>query len=200
MANGPEAGPAARRPGGRTARVRARILAATAELVARHGIAGFGYEEVAALAGVHKTSVYRNWPDRDTLVSEAILRNAEDMVSIADTGDLRRDLVDFLVMLAESLDSPRGQALLQATRSARENPATRRTVTAIFERRTALVRGRLHSAVARAELPPVDGYLVTQMLSGPVYGYVDQGLRPFTRAEAERVTDVVLAGIRQTVP
>jgi len=190
--------PAARRPGGRTARVRERILAATAELVARHGFVGFGYEDVAELAGVHKTSVYRNWPDRDALVSEALLWNVEGMVSIADTGDLRRDLVDFLTALGESLNSPRGQALLQAARSAHENPATRRTVTAIFQQRTDLVTRRVDSAVVRGELPPVDSYLVTQMLSGPAYSYVDHGLRPFTRTEAERITDVVLAGIRHT--
>lgn len=40
--------------------------------------------------------------------------------------------------------------------------------------------------------------LVTQLLSGPAYSYVDQGLRPFTRTEAERITDIVLAGIRHT--
>lgn len=196
MADGPDS-QATRRPGGRTARVRAQILAATAELVARHGVAGFGYEDVAELAGVHKTSVYRNWPDRDALVSEAILRGAEDMLSVPDTGDLRRDLADFLVALGESLASARGQALVQAARAARENPATREAVTAVYEQRTALMRERLDRAVAGGDLPPVDGYLVTLLLSGPVYGYHDQGLRPFTRAEAERITDIVLAGLRQ---
>lgn len=191
---------AARRPGGRTARVREQILAATVELVARHGFAGFGYEDVAELAGVNKTSVYRNWPDRDELVSEAILHGVEGLVSVADTGDLRRDLVDFLTMLGETLNSPRGSALLHATRSARENPATRRTVSTIFQRRIDLVARRLDDAVARGELPPVDSYLVTQLLSGPVYSYVDQGLRPFTRTEAERITDIVLAGIRHPAP
>lgn len=92
--------PPARRPGGRNARVRARILDATAELAARDGIAGFRYEEVAELAGVHRTSVYRNWPDREELVTEALLQYAEDLASIADTGDLHRDLVDYLMALA----------------------------------------------------------------------------------------------------
>src|SRR6184192_227689 len=150
----PATHPGARRPGGRNALVRARILDATAELVARNGMAGFGYEDVAELAGVHKTSVYRNWPDRDALVSEAILRDAEGMASLADTGDLRADLVNFLVTVAESLTSSHGQLLLQAVRSAHGNPATRRTVAAIFEQRSDLVQRRVDSAVARGELPP----------------------------------------------
>lgn len=198
MADGAASRPTTRRPGGRTARVRARVLAATAELVARCGVAGFGYEDVAKAAGVHKTTIYRNWPDRDTLVSETMLAAAEDMMPITDTGDLRQDLVDFLMALAESLASPEGRALSQAVRSAQEEPATRRTVAAIFERRVALMRRRVDSAVEDGELPPVDGYFFIELLSGPVHAYVTRGLRPFTRADAERIVDVVLTGLRHT--
>ncbi|QUQ64530.1 hypothetical protein [Kutzneria sp. CA-103260] len=71
-------------------------------------------------------------------------------------------------------------------------------MTVIFQQRTDLVARRVDSAVVRGELPRVDSYLVTQKLSGPAYSYADQGLRPFTRTEAERITDIVLAGIRHT--
>ncbi|MFI0805384.1 TetR/AcrR family transcriptional regulator [Amycolatopsis lurida] len=104
----------ARRPGGRTARVRARILAATVELIARDGVSGFRYEEVADRAGVHKTSIYRNWPERDELVIEALSRHADRQVPFADTVDLRADLVEFLLTLAGELETPVGRALLHA--------------------------------------------------------------------------------------
>jgi AcrR family transcriptional regulator len=190
----------ARRPGGRTARVRAQILAATAELVARDGIAGFRYEEVAELAGVHKTSVYRNWPDREELVVEALLRYVDDLGSVGDTGELRRDLVDFLMTLAESLDRPTARALLLATQATHESPAVRRTATRILEARAAATQRRVDLAIDRGELPPVDCSLLGEMLSGPVHLIVNRGLRPFTRADAERIVDVVLAGIRATTP
>ncbi|TQM43663.1 TetR/AcrR family transcriptional regulator [Pseudonocardia cypriaca] len=192
--------PSARRPGGRTARVRAQILAATAELVARDGIAGFRYEEVAELAGVHKTSVYRNWPDREELVVEALLAYADDLGSVADTGDLRRDLVDFLMALAESLGRPTARALLLATQATHESPAVRRAATRILEVRAAGMGRRVDLAVDRGELPPVDRSLFGEMLSGPVHLIVNRGIRPFTRADAERIVDVVLAGIRATTP
>lgn len=198
MTDGAASRSVARRPGGRTARVRSRVLAATAELLAQHGIAGFSYEDVAEAAGVHKTTIYRNWPDRDTLVGEALLEASEDMAPITDTGDLRHDLVEFLTALAESMRSSRGRALWQVSRSAQEDPETRRTATAISEQRVALVQQRVDRAVADGELPPVDGYLFTELLAGPVYAYITRGLRPFTRAEAERIVDVVLAGVRQT--
>ncbi|HLU55691.1 MAG TPA: TetR/AcrR family transcriptional regulator C-terminal ligand-binding domain-containing protein [Pseudonocardia sp.] len=190
----------ARRPGGRTARVRAQVLAATVELVARDGIAGLRYEEVAERAGVNKTSVYRNWPDREELVVEALLRYIDDLVSIGDTGDLRRDLVDFLVAIADSLAKPTVRAVEQATQAARDSPVVRRAVARVFEERGAAVRRRVALAVERGELPPGDHSLLGAMVTGPVHFVVNRGLRPFSRADAERIVDVVLAGIRATAP
>ncbi len=186
----------ARRPGGRNALVRAQILGATAELVARDGIAGFRYEEVAERAGVHKTSVYRNWPDREELVAEALLQYAEDLASITDTGDIRRDLVDYLAALASGLDTPFGQALMLAVQPTHENAVVRQTVARILEERGAALRQRVHLAVDRDELPPVDSAFLGEMISGPVHLIVNRGIRPFTRPDAERIVDVVLAGIR----
>ncbi|MCV7285650.1 TetR/AcrR family transcriptional regulator [Mycolicibacterium wolinskyi] len=190
--------PPTRRPGGRNARVRAQILAATAELVARDGIAGFRYEEVAEAAGVHKASVYRNWPDREELVVEALLRYAEDLASVADTGDIHRDLVDFLVALAGGLETPFGRTLEQVIQPARER-STVQVLSRILDERVAAMRQRVDTAVDRGELPPVDSAFLGEMISGPVHLIVNRGLRPFTRADAERIVDVVLAGIRATV-
>jgi AcrR family transcriptional regulator len=200
MADGTANRPSARRPGGRNATVRAKILGATAELVARDGIAGFRYEEVAELAGVHRASVYRNWPDREELVAEALLQYAEDLGSIADTGDLPRDLVDYLMALASGLDTPFGRALELAIHPTHENPAVRQTVARILEQRGAAMRRRVNLAVDRGELPPVDSAFLGEMISGPVRLIVNRGMRPFTRTDAERIVDVVLAGIRATAP
>jgi AcrR family transcriptional regulator len=180
--------------------VRARILGATAELVARDGITGFRYEEVAELAGVHKASVYRNWPDREQLVTEALLRYVEDLAAIADTGDLRRDLVDYLMAMASALDTPFGRALEMATHPSRERTAVRETVARILEQRGAAMRRRVENAVDRHELPPVDSVFLGEMVSGPMRLIVNRGVREFTRTDAERIVDVVLAGIRATTP
>ncbi|WP_369191888.1 TetR/AcrR family transcriptional regulator [Streptomyces sp. R08] len=187
----------ARRPGGRTARTRARILEATLQLVARDGIAALRYEEVAELAGVHRTSVYRNWPDREELVTEALLRYS-GTVELEDTGDLRHDLVDYLVALADLLSTTTGRAMQRAIQSAGENPEVARPVNRIFEQRLASLQQVVDRAAARGELPPVDGYFLAELLTGPVHLYVSRNLRPFTRTEAERITDVVLAGLRHT--
>ncbi|MFJ1768468.1 TetR/AcrR family transcriptional regulator [Amycolatopsis sp. NPDC088138] len=196
MAESPAEHPAVQRPGGRTARVRKRILDATVTLVASHGVAGLRYEDVAELAGVNKTSVYRNWPDRDELISEALVQLAQDEAPLPDTGDLRQDLVDFLTALAASLSTPTGQALVTAMRTAGDRTEVRQTVRAFIERRVAVVERRIEHAVAQGELPPIDAYFLAELLSGPVHLYVTRGIREFTRVEAEMITDIVLAGVR----
>jgi AcrR family transcriptional regulator len=199
MAESPGEQPAGR-PGGRTARVREQVLDATVALVAGHGVAGLRYEDVAELAGVHKTSVYRNWPDRDALISEALVRLAQDEAPLADTGDLREDLVGFLVALAASLSTPTGRALVTALQTAGDRPGVGHTVRTYLEQRVAVVERRVESAVAQGELPPIDAYFFAELLSGPVHLYVTRGIREFTRTEAERITDIVLAGVRATAP
>lgn len=198
MTDGPAEKPT-RRPGGRNARVRARILDATVELVARHGIAGLSYDDVAELAGVHRTSVFRNWPDRAQLVRDALLRYADDTASLTDTGDLRRDLVDYLLAFADSLATSAGRALWQATQAARESTDLLETVNDVFRQRQAMAQRRVDSAVERGELPALDSLFLAEMLCGPAYLHVSRGIRPFVRADAERITDVVLAGVRHTM-
>lgn len=196
-----EEGPArepARRPGGRTARVRRRILEAAAELIARDGIGGLRYDQVAELAEVNKTSVYRNWPDRNALIADALATFGADVAPLHDSGDIDADLVDFLEALAAATASPQGRALLTVVASARENPELRAVVDEVYERRLGTLDDRLKIAIERGELPPVETSFVAEMLAGPVQLFVTRGARAFTRADAARVTGVVLAGIRAT--
>lgn len=188
----------ARRPGGRTARVRRRILQAATELIARDGIGGLRYDQVAKLAEVNKTSVYRNWPDRNALVADALAAFGADTAPLHDSGDIDADLADFLEALAAATASPQGRALLNVVTSARQNPELRAVVDEVFERRLSTLDHRLKTAIERGELPPVDSTFLAEMLAGPVQLTVTREARPFTRADAVRVTSVVLAGIRAT--
>lgn len=187
-----------RRPGGRTARLRAAMLDATVELIARHGIAGLRYEDVAELAGVHKTSIYRNWPERDRLVADALTAIADDTAQLADTGDLRADLVEYVVGVGVGLGTPRGRALVQVVEAARGSAEMQAVVDVVFERRIDVLRQRIGVAAARAELPPVDPYFLAELLVGPVQQFVARRRATLTRADAERIVDVVLAGVRAT--
>jgi len=178
--------------------VRRRILQAATELIARDGIGGLRYDQVAKLAEVNKTSVYRNWPDRNTLVADALAAFGTDAAPLHDSGDIDTDLADYLEALAAATASPQGRALLNVVTSARQNPELRAIADEVFERRLSTLDHRLKTAIERGELPPVDSTFLAEMLAGPVQLTVTREARPFTHADAVRVTRVVLAGIRAT--
>jgi len=80
-----------------------RVLDAAMGELARSGYAGFRMDEVAARAGVNKTTIYRRWPTRAALVGALVERMREPLRDrpLPDTGQLERDLVEaFTLRLA----------------------------------------------------------------------------------------------------
>lgn len=187
-----------RRPGGRNAEVRRRILDAAIELLARDGIGGLRYEQLAELARVNKASVYRHWPVRSALVADALASFGAEVAPLGDSGDLDADLVDFLEALAVATASPQGRAMLNVVSAARENPELRAVVDEVYDRRLTVLKDRLQTAVERGELPATDFAIIGAMLGGSVQLFVSRGARAFTRAHARRITAIVLAGVRAT--
>src|SRR6266496_6224804 len=77
---------------GRGPKVRAAVLAATLAELAGTGYAALTVENVARRAGVHKTTIYRRWKDRESLVTDAMTELAATQVPFPDTGDIDTDL------------------------------------------------------------------------------------------------------------
>lgn len=63
--------PGRQRPGGRTERVR-KDVATTMLALIQEGRIDFSYGEVAKISRVNKTTLYRRWPQRTDLISEAL--------------------------------------------------------------------------------------------------------------------------------
>lgn len=91
---------------------REQILAAAAELFARHGFHGVGIDEIGAAVGVSGPALYRHFRSKDamlgemlTSISEVLLDGGQRLVDrVADPGDLLAGLVRFHVDFA--LDNP----------------------------------------------------------------------------------------------
>ncbi|WP_328460373.1 TetR/AcrR family transcriptional regulator [Streptomyces sp. NBC_00448] len=92
-----------RRPGGRTARVRAQVLDAVRAELAERGHEGLTMEGVAARAGVHRATVYRRWRDVGGLLVDVIAAAGEIDWQPPDTGSLRGDLTALNQEIQESL-------------------------------------------------------------------------------------------------
>jgi AcrR family transcriptional regulator len=66
-----------KRPGGRTAEVTRRINEAILELLAEGGLEACTFQNVAARAGVERSTLYRRNPDRWPTIVDAIIEMAE---------------------------------------------------------------------------------------------------------------------------
>ncbi|MFE9507887.1 TetR/AcrR family transcriptional regulator [Streptomyces anthocyanicus] len=148
----PAVGAAERRPGGRTARVRAQVLDAVRAELAEAGHEGLTVEGVAARAGVHRTTVYRRWRDVGGLLVDVIAAAGEMDWQPPDTGSLRGDLTALNREIQESLVvRPSFAVALMAASFHSEQAA--RAQTRLWADRYAQCEILVERAVARGELP-----------------------------------------------
>jgi AcrR family transcriptional regulator len=129
------------------------VAAATLQLLAEEGYARVTVERIAARAGVGKASLYRRWPDKVSIVLEAVSRNPE-RPSAPDTGSLRGDalaylrtLVRYRTLHADAISAISSEAL----NDDRFGDAFR---VGMAEPVMAGMRVILERAIARGELPP----------------------------------------------
>jgi AcrR family transcriptional regulator len=92
-------------------RNRQRILAAAAEVFTERGLDAT-LDDVARAAGVGVGTVYRRFPDKDSLVSELFRDRIDTLVTVAEeaceAADPWRGLVDFLEYIASAMAGDQG--------------------------------------------------------------------------------------------
>jgi AcrR family transcriptional regulator len=157
------------RPGGRSARVVRDVLAAAIDVFAERGYAGMSFEEIAARAGVNKTTVYRRFPTKPDLFRAAIiaLRTTDQP---PDTGTIRGDLRAILDTRVKQLSTPRGRSVARAVLIGAIEPELAAVVAAMRKDNPAIPDVVFDRAIARGELPKrVDRALVSEALLGPIH-------------------------------
>jgi AcrR family transcriptional regulator len=185
-----------RRPGGRSAQVRRSVHDATLELLAERGYEGFEIPEVAARAGVHRTTVYRRWQTKSALVVDTMLRQMEEQVPAPNTGALRSDLEQLLREVVVALSQPVVMETLRAqVAMATHDEHVRLFWATRFERSGVIVE----RAIARGELPAgTDAREFQEAAIAPLYlrALVTGG--PVDDALIERVASRTLAAFGAT--
>lgn len=88
--------------------LRARLLAATAEVIEQHGPFAVRVDEVARRAGCSRATVYRYVADKDELVREVLIGRAQEIAAqleddIDETGDPADWIVEGLLRHAEAV-------------------------------------------------------------------------------------------------
>jgi AcrR family transcriptional regulator len=77
---------------------REQILAAAAELFARHGFHGVGIDDIGAAVGISGPALYRHFRSKDAMLGEMLTSISEDLLA---AGEQRRDASEPGAVLAE---------------------------------------------------------------------------------------------------
>lgn len=143
-----------RRTGGRSARVRQAVLESALGELCASGYAGFSIANVARRAGVHETTIYRRWPQREDLIADATMEFADARLPVPDTGDLATDLRIVLNNIVALFESPVGQTLVALAFASRSVPEFGASTSTLWYARIRIGQRVFEQAIARGEWPP----------------------------------------------
>ena len=161
---------AASRPGGRSARVRAAILEAAAELLREPDWSRITLAKIAERAGVNPTTVYRRWGSLENLIGALADATVSDRSPLPDTGTLAGDIRAHSVTLVNDLTGENRRFLLRALIIAGDDTGGDRSGQRAMLDRTGGVVAMFDRAVARGE--PSPGFVsYWEAVVAPLYGY-----------------------------
>ena len=194
-----------RKPGRpRSAQAHKAILNSTLELLAEEGFQGLSIEEVAARAGVGKTTIYRRWSSKEELVIDAI-HAVQVNLSMVDTGNFRDDLLTLFKTAYQSMMARPllEQLVVKIIGEYQTNPEIFQVfITQLLVPRFQQFRHMVEQAQARNEIRrDIDWTLVIELVAGSLYFHwiITRFLVPsssFTPDEwVEQMIDMVMHGI-----
>ena len=189
---------AARPPGRpRSARADEAIVDAVLDLIADGtSIEALTMDAVAARAGVGKATVYRRWPNKEALVSDAVVAIKGD-VPTPRGESVREDLIALLTLVGRA-NSRAGQIMPCLMPEIKRNPALYQRYMEWMEKRREVIRDVLRRGVRTGELDPdLDVELALAALTGPLTLQTALKWHPHLPKHrlAERLVDMMFAGI-----
>ncbi len=185
---------------GRGPKVRAAVLAATLAELYEVGYAGLSIDNVAQRAGVNKTTIYRRWGDRTTLIVDAIAERVATEIAMPDTGSVDRDLHELARLIVATLTGPTGRALTDVMIAAARVPAIEDVKRRFLADRIGRAEPLVRRAVERGELPAgTDPTELIKALIGPIYLWLLLTREGVAEAVADRAAAIALAAARAGV-
>lgn len=141
-----------RRPGGRTAEVTQRIRQAVLALLLEGGFERCTIKNVAARAGIDRSTLYRRYPDRWGAIIDTVIDRIQQETPLVSTGSFSSDLKIVLIGLAAAMATPLGPAIVAAA-GALHSEGRVAAARVFFERRMEQLAPMFDAAIERGELP-----------------------------------------------
>ena len=168
-----------------------RINEALIELLGEGGLEACTFQNVAARAGIERSTLYRRNPDRWPTIVDAIIQLAERETATFDTGSFRTDLKATLTNLARVLESPLGPSLMEVAGALQQGVAPGQAER-FWRSRQQQLAPLFESAIKRGELPAdVNRDELFAMAAGPIYFWKFVASQPLTDDWVEKVVDQV---------
>lgn len=152
----------------RSEAAREKVIAATLEVIAEHGVGGFTVDAVVRRSGVAKTTIYRHFDSGNRLLLESIDSVIEPFPT-PNTGSLRGDLIELYSSFLPRLKDPSTTRLMLSmiARSAADE-SFRKVKNELMKERHKPLTTCLELAKARGELPEdLDLDLALDIIEGP---------------------------------
>ncbi|AXK35489.1 TetR/AcrR family transcriptional regulator [Streptomyces armeniacus] len=180
------------------------ILDATRAALVELGWSKLTMGDVAARAGVAKTTLYRRWTGKSTLVVEAVAALFDEL-ELPDRGSLQADVSGVVRSFAALLERPEtATALMALVAESTRDPVLRdRIRTAIVDRQKRLVLEGRARAQARGELPADEdpaaaarqADLIFDVIAGAVVHRVLVSAEPVDDAWVSAFTGLLVSGL-----
>ncbi|MFJ8781870.1 MULTISPECIES: TetR/AcrR family transcriptional regulator [unclassified Streptomyces] len=155
----------------RARRSRAAALTAATELLVEGGPERVTHAAVAVRAGVGRATVYRHWPDQQSLLFDALANDVRPLLAFGE-GPIRHQLVSQLEHMAEWLNQPVAVSVIATiVERAERDEDVRRIREEMFGHADEHFAGALAAAVERGEFRPgIEGYAreVVSRIVGPL--------------------------------
>ena len=138
----------------RARRSRAAALIAATELLVEGGPERVTHAAVAQRAGVGRATIYRHWPDQQTLLFDALANDVRPVLTF-DDGPVRDQLVSQLVQMAGWLNQPVAVSVIATVvERAERDDDVRRIRDEMFGHADEHFADALTAAVERGEFRP----------------------------------------------
>jgi AcrR family transcriptional regulator len=130
------------------------ICDAVFELLSEVGYDRMSMDAVANRARASKATIYRAWPNKADLVTEALVHRFGGAPEIPNTGSLRGDLITLMTGACSIACSPEGSVVTGLMSAASRSPELSRTMhRLLYEMKHPVHLAILNAAVARGEVP-----------------------------------------------
>jgi len=173
------------------------ILDAVLHELAESGYEGLKVEAVAERAGVARTTIYRNWPDREALARDALTHAVGARARRPDTGSLRDDLREVALGFSEFTQSTHGMAVMRLFVGERGSPELSKALDDLRDEYNGVAADCIRRAIERGEVSEDVGPARTaELIAAAAFGRSLIMHEPFDAEYAEWLVDALLRTLR----